>query len=532
MPLLQAHSITKRFGSVLANDRVDFALEAGEIHALLGENGAGKSTLMHVLSGLYAPDEGRITLRGEDVHFRSPHDAQAAGIGMVHQHFMLVHNLTVTENILLGVEQVVGAKQIASPLLAWLHQFAPLDRRGAAEQIRSLSQRYGLEVNPDALVQDLPIGVQQRVEILKVLFQQADILILDEPTATLTPQESDALFVVLRALAKEGKAIVFITHKLNEVYAVADRITVLRHGQNVGTIPLLSSSPWQGEDRGGVSEAELVEMMVGSKVALQVETVPAQTGEDVLRVENLVVYDERGHAAVDGASLTVRVGEIVGIAGVQGNGQTELVEAITGLRPCAAGRIVFLNRDVTRATPRQRSDAGMAHIPEDRQRGAVMSDAIADNLVLTRYHRPPFARGIVRNEEEIVRNAVTMMTTFDVRAPNAKTPLGALSGGNQQKVMLARALVGAKQFASPLLIAAQPTRGLDIASSLFLRRQLIAASRAGAAVLLVSSDLDEILSVADRIAVMYRGAIVGVLSAEEATRERVGLLMAGMKREA
>ncbi len=521
MPILEAHSITKRFGSVLANDRVDFTLERGEIHALLGENGAGKSTLMHVLSGLYAPDEGRITLRGKDVRFRGPHDAQAAGIGMVHQHFMLVPNLTVTENILLGVEQVVGAKQFASPPLAWLRQFAPLDRRGAAEQIRLLSKRYGLEVNPDALIQDLPIGVQQRVEILKVLFRHADILILDEPTATLTPQESDALFVVLRALAKEGKAIVFITHKLNEVYAVADRITVLRHGQNVGTTP-----PQQ------VNEAELVEMMVGSQVALQVEKPPPMyRGDEVLRVEDLLVYDERGHAAVNGASLTVHAGEIVGIAGVQGNGQTELVEALTGLRPCVVGRIVFLNRDVTRATPRQRNDAGMAHIPEDRQRGAVMSHSIADNFILTSYHRPPFARGIVRDEEEIARHAAAAMRTFDVRALNAETPLGALSGGNQQKVMLARALVGAKQFASPLLIAAQPTRGLDIASSLFLRRQLIAASRAGAAVLLVSSDLDEILSVADRVAVMYRGAIVGVLSAEESTRERVGLLMAGMKRE-
>lgn len=509
MSLLQAHSITKRFGAVLANDRVDFALEQGEIHAVLGENGAGKSTLMHILSGLYPPDEGRITLRGEDVDFRSPREARARGIGMVHQHFMLVHNLTVTDNVLLGVEQVKRG-------WAWLRQFAPLDRRGAAEQIRSLSRRYGLEVNPDALVQDLPIGVQQRVEILKVLFQQADVLILDEPTATLTPQEADALFVVLRALAKEGKAIVFITHKLHEVYAVADRLTVLRRGQNVGT-----TLPPQ------VSEAELVEMMVGSKVALHVEKTPAHIGEEVLRVENLVVYDERGHAAVNGASLTVHAGEIVGVAGVQGNGQTELVDAITGLRPCAEGRMVFLNRDVTRATPRQRSDAGMAHIPEDRQRGAVMSDSIADNFILTSYHRPPFARGIVRNEEEIVRHATTMMAMFDVRAPDAETPLGALSGGNQQKVLLARAL---SQNAK-LLIASQPTRGLDVASSLFLRRQLIAASRAGAAVLWVSSDLDEILSVADRIAVMYRGAIVGVLSGEEATRERVGWLMVGMKRE-
>lgn len=514
MPLLQAHSITKRFGSVLANDRVDFALESGEIHALLGENGAGKSTLMHVLSGLYPPDAGHITLRGEEVHFRNPRDAQAAGIGMVYQHFMLVPNLTVTENILLGVERVQRG-------WAWLRPFAPLDRRGAAAQIRALSQRYGLEVNPDALVQDLPVGVQQRVEILKVLFRQADILILDEPTATLTPQEADALFGVLRALAKEGKAIVFITHKLNEVYAIADRITILRQGRNVGTIPL------QGEDRRGVSEAELVERMVGSRVALRIEKVPPQTGEEVLRIENLVVYDERGHAAVNGASLTVRAGEIVGVAGVQGNGQTELAEALTGLRPCTAGRIVFLDRDVTRATPRQRNNAGMAHIPEDRQRGAVMSESIADNLILTCYDRPPFARGIVRNEAEIMRHATTLMTAFDVRAPHAKMPLDALSGGNQQKVLLARALSqGAK-----LLIAAQPTRGLDIASSLFVRRQLIAAARAGAAVLWVSADLDEILSVADRVAVMYRGAIVGVLSAEAATRERVGLLMAGMKRE-
>ncbi|MCS6862993.1 MAG: ABC transporter ATP-binding protein, partial [Abditibacteriales bacterium] len=529
MPLLQAHSITKRFGAVLANDRVDFTLEAGEVHAVLGENGAGKSTLMHILSGLYLPDTGRITLRGQEVHFRGPRDAQAAGIGMVYQHFMLVPTLTVTENILLGMEQVRRG-------WAWLRQFAPLDRRGAAEQIRALSQRYGLEVDPDALVQDLPIGVQQRVEILKVLFRGADILILDEPTATLTPQESDALFVVLRALAKEGKAIVFITHKLHEVYAVADRITVLRQGQKVGTMTVRregeapaepiepATPPAARQEPRAPSEAELVQMMVGSQVAWQVERTPASVAEvaklrteEVLRVENLVVYDERGHAAVNGASLTVHAGEIVGIVGVQGNGQTELVEALTGLRPCAAGRIVFLNCDVTRATPRQRSDAGMAHIPEDRQRGAVMSDSIADNLILTCYYRSPFARGIVRNEEAIARHAATLMTAFDVRAPNSQTPLGALSGGNQQKVLLARALSqGAK-----LIVASQPTRGLDVASSLFVRRRLMEASRAGAAVLWVSADLDEMLSVADRIAVMYRGKIVGVLSAAEATRERV-----------
>jgi simple sugar transport system ATP-binding protein len=511
MPILHAQNITKRFGSVLANDRVDFTLEQGEIHALLGENGAGKSTLMHVLSGLYAPDEGRVTLRGKEVHFhrRERTPCRSDGIGMVHQHFMLVPNLTVTENILLGVEQVKRGWD-------WLRPFAPLDRRRAAEQIRSLSQRYGLEVNPHALVQDLPIGVQQRVEILKVLFRRADILILDEPTATLTPQESDALFAILRALAKEGKAITFITHKLNEVYAVADRITVLRGGRNVGTM-----TPQQ------VNEAELVEMMVGSQVALQVEKPPASAGDEVLRVENLIVHDRRGHTAVNGAALTVQAGEIVGIAGVQGNGQTELIEAVTGLRPVADGRVVFLNHDITHAAPRQRHDAGMAHIPEDRRRGAVMSDSIADNLILTSYHRPPFSSGIVLNEKEIARHAAKLMGAFDVRASDADTPLGALSGGNQQRVVLARAL---SQNAK-LLIASQPTRGLDVASSLFVRRQLIEVSRRGAAVLLASSDLDELLSVSDRVAVMYRGAMMDALSAEEATRERVGLLMTGMKCE-
>jgi simple sugar transport system ATP-binding protein len=498
-PVLEVRNITKRFPGVLANDHISFTLEAGEIHTFLGENGAGKSTLMNILYGLYDPDEGEIFINGKQVSIRGPNDAIRQGLGMVHQHFMLVPTLTVAENVMLGTEITNGLV---------------LDQRTANARIRELSQQYGLDVPPDALIMDLPVGVQQRVEIVKALYRGADMLILDEPTAVLTPQEADELFVVVRSLVAQGKSIIFISHKLKEVLAIADRITVLRRGRVVGT-----ADPKQATDQ------QLAAMMVGREVLLLVDKEPAKPSNPVLEVQDLRVLDDRRTVAVDGLSLEVRAGEVLGIAGVQGNGQTELVEALTGLREVVSGHVRLLGKDVTGATPRKILETGVAHIPEDRHRhGLVLSYPIADNLVLSTYYHEPFAHGVRVDAQAIDQNAQRLVKEFDVRTPSTLTPASSLSGGNQQKVVVAR------EFSRPikLLIAAQPTRGLDVGSIEFIHNGIIRQRDEGVAVLVVSAELDEILALSDRIAVMFKGKIIATIPAAEATREGLGLLMAGI----
>jgi simple sugar transport system ATP-binding protein len=502
-PVLELRGITKRFPGVLANDHIDLTLEEGKILALLGENGAGKTTLMNILYGLYHPDEGEIIVRGQEIKVESPNDAIAAGIGMVHQHFMLVPVFTVAENVMLGDEDVrLGGV---------------LDRKSAGEKIRQISEQFNLDVDPDAYIKDLPVGVQQRVEIIKLLYREADILILDEPSAVLTPQEVEGLVEIMRTLVAQGKSIIFITHKLGEVLEVADSITVIRRGKVVG-----STIPEEADRR------KLAEMMVGRAVSLEVEKELPQVGESVLEIDNLVVLDERQQVAVNGVSFTVRSGEVLGLAGVQGNGQTELVEAITGMRKSMEGKIRLLGQDITQATPRQITELGSAHIPEDRQRdGLVLSFPILDNLVLNNYYLPPFTKGVVMQQEAIEQNAEKLIQEFDIRTPNASTNAGTLSGGNQQKVIVAR------EFSRPIkfLVASQPTRGLDVGSVEFIHRRLIEKRDEGTGVLLVSTELDEIMELSDRIAVMYRGTIVDILDAEDVTKNQVGLLMAGVHPE-
>jgi ABC-type uncharacterized transport system ATPase subunit len=496
---LELKGITKRFPGVVANDGVDLAVDQGEILALLGENGAGKTTLMNVLYGLYHADEGEILVDGRPVKFEGPGDAIAAGLGMVHQHFMLIPVFTVTENIILGNEPTEA--------LGWL------DRRRARRRVVELSERYGLEVPPDAVIEELPVGVQQRVEILKALYRDADVLILDEPTAVLTPQETEELFDVMRSLKDGGKSVIFITHKLKEVLAVADRITVLRGGRVVGT-----TTPAEA------TEERLAAMMVGRSVQLTVEKGPAKPGDPVLEVDELRVFDDRGQEAVD-VSFDVRAREIVCIAGVQGNGQTELVEALTGLRPVASGRAELEGRDLVGHSPNDILEAGVGHVPEDRQRdGLIVSFSIADNLVLDTFDRPPFARGIVRDFSSVRQAAEERARRFDVRTPSIDMPASTLSGGNQQKVVVAREL----SRPISLLIASQPTRGLDVGSIEYIHEQIVAQRDAGIAVLIVSSELDEVLALGDRILVMFRGRIFGQVAGERATRKELGLLMAGV----
>jgi simple sugar transport system ATP-binding protein len=504
-PVLELRDITKAFPGVLANDHIDLTLNQGEILALLGENGAGKTTLMNILYGLYSPDQGEIFIRGEAVHIHNPRDAIDRGIGMVHQHFMLVPVFTVTENVMLGVESVRTG--------------GLLDRQTAAQRIREISTRFGLEVNPDALVEDLPVGIQQRVEIIKVLYREADILILDEPTAVLTPQEVEEFLKVVHSLVEQGgKSVIFITHKLKEVLAVADRIMVLRNGRAVGTV-----TPQEA------SEKSLARMMVGREVFLTVDKEPAKPGEVVLDVQDLQVRDDRGHMAVDGVNFQVRSGEVLGIAGVQGNGQTELVQALTGLRKVTGGRVITLGQDTTAGTPRSIREVGTAHVPEDRREdGLVLPFPIAENMVLNTYYEPPFTQGMNLRREEIIKAAKARVAEYDVRTPSVFIPVSSLSGGNQQKVIVAR------EFSRPIkvLIAAQPTRGLDVGSIEYIHGRIIEKRDEGNGVLLVSTELDEIMSLSDRIAVMYRGKIIAVLPAEEATREGLGLLMAGIREEA
>jgi general nucleoside transport system ATP-binding protein len=502
MPVLEVRNITKRFPGVLANDRISFTLEAGEIHAFLGENGAGKSTLMNILYGLYDPDEGEILVNDKPVTIKGPNDAIALGLGMVHQHFMLVPTLTVAENVMLGTEITNG------PFL---------DEKTANKRIGELSERYGLAVPPDAMVLDLPVGVQQRVEIIKTLYRGADILILDEPTAVLTPQEADDLFATIHSLVERGKSVIFISHKLKEVLKIADRITVLRRGRVAGTARPEEST-----------EESLASLMVGRDVELTVHKEEKTPGGAALQVEDLVVLDDRRSVAVDSLSLEVREGEVLGIAGVQGNGQTELVEALTGLRGIVSGTVRIGGHDVTGATPRRILETGVAHIPEDRHRhGLVLTYPISDNTVLSTYYKPPFANGIVIDDEKIDNNARKLVREYDVRTPGIEVAAGKLSGGNQQKVVVAR------EFSRPirLLIASQPTRGLDVGSIEFIHANIVSKRDEGVGVLLVSAELDEILALSDRIAVMFKGKLLATLDAKEATREGLGLLMAGITGE-
>ncbi|HEY5669588.1 MAG TPA: ABC transporter ATP-binding protein [Anaerolineales bacterium] len=499
--VLELKGITKRFPGVLANDHIDLTLEEGSIHALLGENGAGKTTLMNILYGLYQPDEGEIFVRGKPIVVHSPSDAIAAGVGMVHQHFMLVPVFTVTENVMLGEEA--------------LRYGDVLDRKSAAKKIRQISEQYSLEVDPDAYVEDLPVGVQQRVEIIKLLYREAEILILDEPSAVLTPQEVEELFKIMRSLVAQGKSIIFITHKLKEVLEIADQITVLRRGKVIGT-----TTPADADQH------VLAEMMVGREVQLVVDKESIKLGDVVLDVQDLVVLNQRHQMAVNDVSFKVSAGEVLGIAGVQGNGQTELIEALTGLRAVQSGRIQIDGTEVTHATPRKITEQGVAHVPEDRQRdGLVLAFPVSDNLMLNTYYLPPFSKGVVLQESEIVRSADKRIQEFDIRTPGALTSTSSLSGGNQQKVIVAR------EFSRPikLLIAAQPTRGLDVGSIEYIHNRLIQKRDEGCAILLMSTELDEILGLSDRIAVMYRGRIVETLKASEATKEGLGLLMAGMR---
>ncbi len=502
-PILELRGITKRFPGVLANDHIDLTLNQGEIHALLGENGAGKSTLMNVLYGLYHPDEGEILIKGNPVKIVGPSDAIAQGIGMVHQHFMLIPVFTVTENVMLGDESIKNG--------------VVLDRQLVAKKIRDLSVKYGLEVNPDLYIKDLSVGIQQRVEIIKLLYRNANILILDEPTAVLTPQEADDLFVVLRNLKAQGNSIIFITHKLREVLELADRITVLRLGKVVGSA-----------DPKNTNSAELARMMVGRSVILSVDKEPAKPKDVVLNVENLVVRDERQNLTVQDVSFEVHAGEVLGIAGVQGNGQTELAQALTGLRHVESGRVTIRGHNTTHATPRQLFELDVAHVPEDRQAdGLVLSFPVEDNLVLNEYYRPPFAKGIVMQRDAIQKAAEERVQEYDVRTPSIFVKAANLSGGNQQKVIVAREFTGPIK----LLIASQPTRGLDVGSIEYIHNRIIAKRDEGAGVLLISNELDEIMSLSDRIAVMYKGQIIDTVNAEETTKEALGLLMAGVHGE-
>lgn len=499
-PVLETRHITKRFPGVIANEDVNLQLYPGEILALLGENGAGKSTLMNIVYGLYQQTEGEILVRGERVEMSSPNDAIALGIGMVHQHFQLVPVMTVAENVMLGDESTKRGL---------------LDTALVAERITELSERYGLAVDPYAMVEDLPVGVRQRVEIVKTLYREADILILDEPTAVLTPQEIEGLFDVMELLRRQGKSIIFITHKLKEVLRISDRITVLRNGKVVGET-----------DPATATQASLAAMMVGREVILTVEKEMARAGDLVLEIEGLCAEDDLGHSALNQVSLDVRAGEIVGVAGVQGNGQTELVEVLTGLRQSTAGSVSINGHDMTNVSPRRVTEIGQScHVPEDRHaHGMVDSYTVAHNLVLNTYYQQPYAKGMTVREQAIIEHAERLVAEYDVRTPNVMTRASSLSGGNQQKMVVAR------EFSRDvrLLIAAQPTRGIDVGSIEFIHNQIVAKRDEGVAVLVVSAELDEIMALSDRIAVMYRGEVVAVVPREEATREDLGLLMAGV----
>ncbi|HVD25170.1 MAG TPA: ABC transporter ATP-binding protein [Gaiellaceae bacterium] len=497
-PVLELRGITKRFPGVLANDHVDLDLYDGEVHALLGENGAGKSTLVNVLYGLYHPDEGEILINGKPVRMRSPREAIDNGIGMVHQHFMLIPVMTVAENVVLAAE----------PRKAGVF----LDYDAAVRRVRDLAAAFNFAINPDARVENITVGQQQRVEILKALYRGADILILDEPTAVLTPQEADELFGILKTLQREGMSIIFISHKLREVLEIADRITVLRRGKRIETVP-----------REGATQDGLARLMVGREVLLRVEKAPAQPTEPLLVVENLTVFDERGLPAVQDVSFGVRAGEIVGIAGVDGNGQTELIDALSGLRSVTSGTVRVAGKDVTTETAHQHYDAGLGHIPEDRHlRGLVLDFSLAENLALHDFEKEPYSRlGWLRPGRMIVA-ARRLLKEFDVRGGGPKTRAAALSGGNQQKVVVAREVARDPRA----LVAAQPTRGLDVGAIEFVHRRLVEERDEGRAVLLISLELDEVLSLSDRILVIYEGRIVAEYGPDVSEQE-LGIAMTG-----
>ncbi len=502
-PVLELRGITKRFPGVLANDRVDFDLRRGEVHALLGENGAGKSTLMNILYGLYRPDDGEILLNGAPADFTSPHGAIAAGIGMVHQHFMLIPVMTVAENIVLAAEPRRNGVLLDTP--------------AAERRVRELADQFKFHIDPHAKVQAITVGQQQRVEILKALYRGADILILDEPTAVLTPQEAVELFEILKRLVADGMSVIFISHKLNEVLEIADRITVLRRGKKIDTIP-----------REGATEAGLARLMVGREVLLRVDKQAAHPTTEALEVADLQVFDDRGLEAVRGVSFTVRSGEILAIAGVDGNGQTELIDAITGLRKPASGRISVAGNDVTGASAHHFLESGVGHIPEDRhRRGLVLEFSLAENLVLHDYAKEPYSRWGFLSPQRVVDAARGLLKEFDVRGGTPATRASTLSGGNQQKVVVAREV--ARDPA--VLIAAQPTRGLDVGAIEFVHRRLVEQRDAGKAVLLVSLELDEVIGLADRILVIYEGRIVGEFG-PSVTEEELGIAMTGGRSEA
>jgi len=499
---IELRGICKRFGPVQANQDIDLEIRAGEVLGLLGENGAGKSTLMNILSGLYSPDSGEILIDGKAAAFSGPGDSIAAGIGMVHQHFMLVPVFSVVENVILGVEPTTGADY--------------LDLDAARAQVQAINTDYGMQVPTDALIETLPVGIQQRVEILKVLFRSADVLILDEPTAVLTPQEVEEFFTIVRSLRDAGKAIVFITHKLHEILEIADRVSVLRQGRVVG-----SGQP----DR--FSEADLAEMMVGRPVSFSVERGAARTGDSVLRLNDVTLVDRTQEASLAAIDMTVREGEVVGIAGVQGNGQTELVEVITGLATASAGSIEFSGTDITRASVRARHSLGIAHIPEDRHKsGMVGAFTVAENIVLNSYYDSSVTSGVQIDWQRVRRRAARACVNYDVRTPSVQLAAGSLSGGNQQKMVVAREL----EREVKLIVASQPTRGVDVGSIEYIHKQLIACRDRGNAVLIVSSELDEILDLSDRIYVMFEGRIAAEFDNGDrnADRAAIGLAMAGV----
>lgn len=501
--VIEMLGIRKEFPGIVANDNITLQLKQGEIHALLGENGAGKSTLMSMLFGMYQPDKGEIKLNGKEVKITNPNIATALGIGMVHQHFKLVHNFTTTENIILGIEP----KRYGG---------LTMNIESAAKRVSELSAKYGLNIDPYAKIEDISVGMQQRVEIMKMLYRDANILIFDEPTAVLTPQEIDDLMDIMRGLIKEGKSIIIITHKLKEIKAVADRCTVIRRGKYIGTVDVKTTS-----------ESDMAKMMVGRNVSFKVDKEPASPKETILRVDNLSVLNNKKVLGLKNFNIDIRAGEILGIAGVEGNGQTELVEAITGLRKIESGEIFLKDKNITHFSIGERIENGIAHIPEDRQkRGLVLDYTVEENMILERYNKPPFAKGGILNFPAISEYAKKIVDAFDVRAgQGASTPARSLSGGNQQKAIIGREI----ELNPDLLIAVQPTRGLDVGSIEYIHKRLIEQRDKGKAVLLVSLELDEILNVSDRIAVVNNGELIGVVDASNTNENEIGLMMAGVK---
>ncbi len=503
--IIEMVGITKTFPGVVANDNVTISVRNNEVLSLLGENGAGKSTLMSILFGSYAADRGTISVNGNQVSIKNSNDATALGIGMVHQHFKLVHNYTVTENIVLGLEST--------------NKFGILDLKVAEKRVKELSEQYGLMVNPSAKIEDITVGMQQRVEILKVLYRNANIIIFDEPTAVLTPQEIDELINIIRLLKEEGKTIIIITHKLKEIKAVADRCTVLRRGKLIDTV-----------DVADVTESDLAEMMVGKAVEFNIEKSPANPSRTVLGLKHISVKDSRGHMAVNDLTLGVRAGEIVGIAGVDGNGQSELIYAITGLSPIESGQIFLNGNDISKYSIRKRIEAGIAHIPEDRHKHGFVSEfSIAENTVIKNYYKAPYTQNMgILNFAAMDKKATQLIEEFDIRAGRgAHTRTGSMSGGNQQKLIIAREV----ELTPEVFIVAQPTRGLDVGAISYIRKRIIEIRDQGAAVLLISFELDEIMNLCDRIATISKGSIVGLSNAGEITEREIGAMMAGSKKQ-